>query len=291
MPNKEQLQKQINSDLSSFDIDDVKTNGITIRAGSKILKFDISEENDLSTIEEEIRNEYKLKVKEKLNVIKEKVSEKMIEMSNFINQLKNEYELKESKLKRKLKNSVIMPEVTLAHAEQGLSIVKGSRSDEIYWLVNGIYWPKFINKKPIEIKFSKKMISNIIFMIKTKKDKVVGVTTRRPIGMEYFQHYHQNDPDCWGDWHPEHEKYKSPNDIIKIARKAEALLEYINNHSIAKNSPRGLPRISTVKNHLITIDESKNQNMGQLNQQVRRSGITQINPIQSPDILNDVWST
>jgi len=291
MPNREKLQKQINSDLSSFDIDDVKTNGITIRAGSRILKFNISEEQDLSTIENEIRDEYKVKVKEKLNIIKEKVSEKMIEMSNFINQLKNEYELKEERLKRKLKNSVIMPEVNISHAEQGLSIVKGNRENEIYWMVNGIYWPKFVNKEPIELKFSKKMVSNIVFMIQTRNGRVVNVTTRRPIGMEYFQHYHQNDPDCWGDWHPENEKFDSPDDAIRIARKAEALLEYINKHSIAKNSPRGLPRLSTVKNHLLSIKESKEQSMGQLNQQIRRSGITRINPIQPPDFVSDVWST
>jgi len=147
---QKRLQEQINKDLESFDIDDVKTNGFTIRAGSKILKFKISEESDLSSIEDEIREEYKTKIKEKLNIIKDKVSEKMIEMSNFVNQLKIEYESKEERLKRKLNEAVIMPNVGLDHAREGLSIIKGQRENEIIWLVNGIYWPKFVNNRPIE---------------------------------------------------------------------------------------------------------------------------------------------
>ena len=288
---RRKLQKEINKDLESFDIDDVKTNGFTVRAGSKILKFKISEETDLSTIEDEIREEYKAKIREKLNVIKDKVSEKMIEMSNFVNQLKIEYESKEEKLKRKLRESVVMPNVGMDHARQGLSIVKGQRENEIVWLVNGIYWPKFINNQPIEAKFSKKMISNIIFMIRTRNNRIYEVSTRKPIGMEYFEHYHQNDPDCWGDWKPAEEKFDGPNDAIRVARKAEALLEYINAHSIAKNSPRGLPRLSTVKNHLITVEDAKKDSIGVLNQQIRRAGINQGRMTSTPIEDGDIWST
>lgn len=290
MDKRERLQDSINQTLDSFDTNDLKTNGFTIRAGTRILKFELSEDKDLSLIEDEIRDEFKLKVKEKLNLIKGKVSEKMIEMSNFINQLKNEYEAKEERLKKKLRESVAMPNVTMEHAQQGLSVVKGQRENEVIWLINGIYWPKFVNKQPIELKFSKKMVSNVIFMIKTRNDRVIDASTRRPIGMEFFEHYHQNNPDCWGDWHPEREKSESPNDIIKMARKMEALLEYINKHSIAKNSPRGLPRISTVENHLLSIEDAKKQSVGQLNQQIRRAGITNINTVQT-DTSGDIWST
>jgi len=105
------------------------------------------------------------------------------------------------------------------------------------------------------------------------------------------EHYHQNDPDCWGDWKPGEEKFEGPNDAIRIARKAEALLEYINAHSIAKNSPRGLPRLSTVKNHLITVEDAKKDNIGVLNQQIRRAGITQGRMTSNPIDDGDIWST
>ncbi len=287
---KDKVLKEIHNDIDSFDVDDIKTKGITIRVGSNILKFKLSEEEDLSSIENEIREEYKKRIREKLNIIKEKVSEKMIEMSNFVNQLKLEYESKEEKLKRKLRNVVIMPDVKFKHACSGLSVVKGDMENEIIWLVNGIYWPKFVNEDPIDPKFSKKMISNIVFLIKTRNNKVLELSTRKPIGMEMFEHYHQNNPDCWGDWSPSEEKFNGPDDAIRIARKAEALLEYINKHSIAKSSPRGLPRLSTVKNHLISIEKAKKQSIGSLNQQIRRAGITQTG-IGSMTDDGDIWST
>ena len=181
-----------------------------------------------------------------------------------------------------------MPDVFSSHAEKGLSLVKGRYKDELMWLVQGIYWPKKVNSTPLEGKFSKKMLTQIIYCIETKNDKVIRVSTRKPIDFSYFNHYHQSTPDCWGNWkHPA--KWETPDDIISIAREAEFVLEDINLGSIADHNPRGLPRLTTVKRHILKDDDVKDEkklDIGLLNQNARRAGITA--SVRSEE---DLWTT
>lgn len=273
--------KSVFTDLEEVDIDKIKTDGMSLRIGGKLVIFKSIEENPI-TVEEEIRQELRVKINSQQKIIRDKINKKISEMMEYHNQVKREYKRKEQKLEQTLANSVSMPEVTLDHAQRGLSVLKGNRG-EIIWLVQGIYWPKSVDDKPIEKKFSKKMISNVIFLIKTNGNNVLGVSTRQPIGLDYFEHYHQSKPDCWGHWkYPK--RFNGPDDILKIAKDAEAVLENINTGSIASSSPRGLPRKATVLKHITTkYDENP---MGALNQQVRRSGITET--VRSNDM--DVWS-
>jgi len=273
--------KSVLDDLDEVDIDKIKTEGMSLRVGNKLVVFKSVEENPI-TVEDEIRNELREKINSQQKIIRDKINAKISEMIEYFNQVKKEYRRKEQKLEQTLANSISMPEVTFDHARRGLSVLKGNKG-EIIWLVQGIYWPKTIDGKHIEKKFSKKMISNIIFMVKTKGNNVIGVSTRQPIGLDYFEHYHQSHPDCWGYWkYPK--TFESSDDIIKIAKDAEAVLENINTGSIAISTPRGLPRKSTILKHII----SKNDDdpIGILNQQVRRSGI--LSDTRSNDM--DVWS-
>ena len=273
--------KSVFEDLNEVDIDKIKTDGMSLRVGNKLVVFKSVEENSIS-VEDEIRNELREKINSQQKIIRDKINAKISEMQEYFNQVKREYARKEQKLEQTLANSISMPDVTFNHAQRGLSVLKGG-SGELIWLVQGIYWPRTIDRRPMDQKFSKKMISNIIFMIKTRGNSVIGVSTRQPLGLDFFDHYHQSNPDCWGHWkYPK--TFNSPDDIIKIAKEAEAVLENINTGSIAHSSPRGLPRKSTILKHIIS---SKEENpVGILNQQIRRSGIDA--NIRSNDL--DVWS-
>jgi hypothetical protein len=258
--------------LNEVDLDAIKSEGISLRAGNKIFKLEVSLDQDLA-IEDEIRNELKAKLSDRIKIIREKVNEKITEVSNFVNTIKIEYDRKEKDLKEQLKNATPMPNVNISHAKNGLSVVKGKDRNTLQWLVQGIFWPKYMDKKPLDKKFSKKLLSNVIFLIKTNGDKIVSVETRQPIGLNLFQHYHQQlSGDCWGNWNPIR-KWNSPNDIIKCAREAEAVLENINTASIAINNPRGMPRRDTVSRHI--INPAEENKLGILNQATKRSGITE----------------
>jgi hypothetical protein len=65
-------------------------------------------------------------------------------------------------------------------------------------------------------------------------------------GLMAFPHYHQQTTqDCWGSWsYPKN--WNTPTDILRIAKAAEAVLETINQGSLAEQNPRGLPRINTL---------------------------------------------
>ena len=268
--------------LDSADIDKLKSDGLTIRVGEKMLKLSLEREVSIPGIDE-LKKEFRDRLNTQQTAIKAKINQKIQEITEYHHQLKLEYKRKERELKEILAKSAPMPDVYEKHAKKGLSVVKGHRKGELIWLVHGVYWPKTYDQVKIEPKFSKKMISPVIFEIHTTEDNVTNVSTRKPIGLDYFSHYHQSRPDCWGSWKYPH-RYSSPDDIINIARQAEAVLENIHSGSIAEANPRGLPRQNTVKRHLLA--KEKTQEMGSLNQSARRAGISE--DIRSTD--DSVWS-
>ena len=261
---KEALGKMF-EDINSVDVDAIKNTGITIRAGNKIVKLEVVSEVPIE-IEEEIREEFRIRLREKLQEIKNRLNQKVTEIVETTSRIRIEAERKEQDLKRKLQRAHPMPDIFLDHAKRGISCVKGQGRDEIIWLVNGIYWPKFYDGKRIEPKYSKKLLTQIVIMIHTKGDLITGVSTRQLLGLEYFNHYHQQNPDCWGHWkYPSH--WKTADDLIKVARDAEAVLQNVNPHSIADQAPRGLPRKSTLSRHLTSEtnkEVSRKQNQGEI---------------------------
>jgi hypothetical protein len=279
----EKDMKFIFGQLDDVTIDNIEVDGLTIRAGTKLLKLEVISSEPIS-IEEEIRKEYKEKLHSRIQTIREKINTKISELQNFVQGIKREYDRKERDLKDKLARATPMPDVFYKHAEKGLSLVKGQNADHLIWFVQGIYWPQYVDQKPLDAKFSKKMLSNVVFQIETSGDQVTSVTTRMPIGLKFFSHYHQSKPDCWGKW-KFHRKWESPSDIVKVAREAEAVLSNINTGSIAEHSPSGLPRKATVFRHVLKDEESKKKNsMGTLNQNVRRAGITTNTRVDDPDV-------
>jgi hypothetical protein len=249
--------KEMFSIVEGVTVDDLKTDGITLRSGDKILKFEVVSEDTIS-IEDEIRAEVKLKLAEKMKEVKKNLNDRINNMMNLTKQVKEEAERKVREYKIRLSTIVSMPEISEKHAKKGLSVVKGDGKDCLVWLCRGVYWPKYVydhgdDLKQIEPRYSKKMMSEVVFVVKTEGKVVKDVSTRQPIGLQKFQHYHQRTgtmPDCWGKWNWD-ATWSTPDDILKICKEAEAVLEYINYGSLAQENPRHLPQKASLTDHLM----------------------------------------
>ena len=276
---REALSKMF-ADINSVDVDAIKNSGITIRAGNKLVKLEVVSEEPIE-IEDEIREEFRIRLREKLQEIKNRLNQKVTEIVETTSRIRIEAERKEQELKRQLQRAHPMPDVFQEHAARGISCVKGQSRDEIIWFVTGIYWPKFYDGQRIDPKYSKKLLTQIIFQIRTSGNRIHEVSTRQLIGLQYFDHYHQQSPDCWGHWTPP-SRWSTPDDLIKVARDAEAVLENVNPHSIANRSPRGLPRKNTLARHMATVSNEKVSKAQE--QEAVRTGRRYGN-----DAADDVW--
>ena len=240
--------KEMFEDLDGINVDEIQTNGITIRSGNKLIKLQVALEEPV-TIEEEIREEFRQKLAAKLQEIKNRLNTKVTEMVEMTSRIRIESERKEMELKEKIRQAKPMPEIGWIDAKHGISVVKGDRKDELIWLVRAVYAPKYVDRKPITPAYAKKLMTSIVIFIKTSGNKIVEVSTRKNHGLDYFSHYHQRNPDCWGNWSYPRE-WRSVSDLIKVAREAEAVLENVNTGSIANSTPRGLPRRRTLEKHV-----------------------------------------
>lgn len=256
--------------LDSVDVDAIRTDGVTMRIGDKILRLVVDEDSP-PVIEEQVREEFRNKLAEKLQLIKENINAKISEMSEFVNTLRREYESKERELQKRIDSvQAFPPEMNYNYLRQGLSVCKGDYRNEVYYIVNGLYWPKYVDRQAIEPSYTKKMISHIVLLFRTEGNKIKELSTRKPFGLDYFAHYHQAKPDCWGKWkYPT--TFSSCDDIIKIAQEAQIVLENINVGSIANRTPRGLPRKETLMRHLLPEGEGTTK-MKNLRQETRRLG-------------------
>jgi hypothetical protein len=247
--------KEMFTEIDTVDVENIKLNGVTIRAGNKLVRLEVVHEGTIE-IEDEIREEYRLKLREKLQEIKTRLNDKINDVVQMTSRIRQEAEVKERELKEKLQRVKAMPEITWAQAKQGVSIVQGETRDEICYLIRGVYYPKFVNERPLDPIYAKKLIAPVIFFFRTKNSRITEFSTRKPQNLEYFPHYHQQRPDCWGQFKYEKE-FRSVDDLLKIKNAAEAVLENVNIHSIANANPRGLPRKATLTRHVVGQDEKK----------------------------------
>ena len=285
---KDELKTEMETELAGITIEEVKSEGMTLRIGGKVCKFELTEE--VSLPEAEIRAEYSAKLTEKLQRIKDVLNEKMSEMTYMTEQYRQDFEEKERKLKKKLEQANLMPDITYAHAKQGLSVVQsgtGEGQNALTWLFQGVYWPKYYDGKHIDPKYAKRMISPVTLVIKTVGNRVEKVSVNKTIGLSKFDHYHRRgvESDCWGNWSPT-STWSTPDDVLKIARKAMAVLENVNPMSPGTTSPAGLPRIETLGQHTLRGEEAKRVRHS-TNRADERAGIAETDRGED----NDVWST
>ena len=171
-------------------------------------------------------------------------------------------DIKERNLRKKYADAALMPDITQSHMLKGLSVFKGNANDELIWVYKGIYNPRFVivpdpinrtkTRKPIPARLVNRLKHDILYIIGTKKEKVTSLKTTKTQKDTYdqdlplFQHYHQTaSGDCWGTF-IHSKRWKKADDIIEIAKEAEAVLEGVNKGSIASSDPAGLPKLDTL---------------------------------------------
>jgi hypothetical protein len=240
--------------IDDLHLDDFSSQTVTIRLGSKVYELVPSRIEDLD-VEEQVRKEIEDKLVEKRMKIKDTVKARMSEVSALVSSIQDEYERKERILKDTLAKSSPMPNITWYHAKRGLSLVKGDARGELIWLVKRTYNPKYIDHKSIEPLYVKKLMTNIYVRIITRDDHIVGISTHYMSNLDYFEHYHQSHPDCWGNW-VKPTSWSTPDDIIKAADDAIAVMENINTMSIARRNPAMMPRLETLRRHVKTVAEA-----------------------------------
>ena len=275
----EELKESMEGTLeeTAIDLEAVRSEGMTVRIGGRVVKLAVTEE--ISLPEDEIRAEYSAKLTEKLQLIKGVLNEKMSEMTYMVEQNRQDFEEKERALTARLNEANLMPDISYNNAQAGLSVVKGhprhSGSDVLTWLFQGVYWPKYVDGNPIEPKYAKRMISPVTLEVVTQKDRIVRTTVRKTIGLSKFEHYHSMDSqsDCWGQWSIPN-RWKTPDDILAVAREALAVLENVNTSSPGNRTPSGLPRLNTLEQHVLTGEAARNVSYS-TSRADERAGITE----------------
>jgi len=235
--------------VDNLNIEDLRTETVTLRLGDTLYEL-VPKKGQPLDIEEQIRKEFEDKLSDKRNKIKDTIKSKMNEVSAMVSSFQDEFERKEKQLKDTLAKAAPMPDVTWEHAKKGLSIVKGNGRGEIIWLLKRTYNPIYLDHMNIEPLYVKKLMTNIYLKITTRDKQIIDVSTHYMNSLEYFEHYHQRRPDCWGNWNYPRE-YKTIEDIIVIADQAMAVLENINTMSLAQRNPRLLPRLETLRRHVL----------------------------------------
>lgn len=275
-----EYQKNMLVTLDDLDVNTIISDGISIRIGNKLYQLTATKEEPLE-IEEQIRREFQTKITLKLAKIGETIKAKMAEVSGMVSSFTEEYERKELLMKDTLAKSAPMPQVSWAHAKRGLSIVKGDGRGEIFWLVKKLYNPKLVDNDVIEPLYIKKLMTNIYIVIRTTDKKVVGVSTRYMNSLEYFDHYHQARPDCWGNWKwPAN--WETADDILNIADQAIGVLGKINTMSIANRAPSLMPRLETLRKHVTRSKDALGKDI-KVDVATARESVSPTGP------MNDSW--
>lgn len=244
-------------DLESINVDNLKTQGVTLSFGGKTFKFTDLEVTNNDDVEEKIRTEFKGKLNEQQQRIRDKINSKINQLLLMHQNKQQEMERKERRLKKKFEEAALMPEINTKHMIKGLSVFKGRSNEELLWVYRATYNPRFIivsgtdNKlrKPIPARLVTRMKQSMFIVINTKHKRVTSVLTKKSDSMGRlidFPHYHQQGGgDCWGTWHHPRE-WTTADDILRVAKEAEAILETVNHGSIASREPAGLPRSQTL---------------------------------------------
>jgi hypothetical protein len=225
-----------------------------------------------------LKDDYDKRFEEENHKIAAELESVVEEYKQYASKILKQGEDEINKLKLKLSTSVIMPEITYAHAKAGLSLAKGEGGRTL-WLYHTVYAPQYYGEEPINPVLVRKMVTPIIILITTRDDDILSVETRT-LGLEYFRHYHRSGSersrhvgsDCWGGWaHPK--KFTTTDDILKCAKEAANVLVTINPNSLASRSPKGLPRESTIQQNLM---RSKTAGEIPLSKTQERAGMEQV---------------
>jgi hypothetical protein len=264
------IDKIINTDESNIQLDSESIADDTLKKafdsmpiylqkGNMVYKLEPIEEGNLTEVssikyKQLISDEL---IKYKRNLFK-KHKQEVDRLDKWMREKTEELQYKEELLEKKLHDNFQMPDINFTHARAGISVVKGEGKNRLVWLIRAVYKPTHVGESEIEPAYVKKMTTPIIILITTEKDVVISVSTAKVGDLSLFDHYHQLNPDCWGQWKWK-KTWSTPDDLLDIARQAQGVLSKINLLSIAHNNPIGLPKLYILKRHLIQPKEEKKE--------------------------------
>jgi hypothetical protein len=250
------LKGEIFEKLGVTEANDIVTNGVSIRIGNKIYTLkQVAGSTDIP-IEAEIRAEYETKFMSRLSEIGKFVNEKMSGIHTLVTSIKGELDRREVELKRRMENLPFpMPTISTQETRRGLSIMKNpDNENEIFWIIPAWYGPKWVDDRKIKTSYISKLVRPMrIFICTNRENKITGLSTRKMTNLEFFSHYHQVRPDCWGNWKWSSEKFAGPADAIRIADIAIGIIDKVNTSSIGNRSPEDLPSITTLRGKLESL--------------------------------------
>jgi hypothetical protein len=265
----EKRHNEMIRDLESISVEGLKSEGLQLTIGGKTYKFTDLEVVENEGLEDKLRKEFKEKLNTQQQRIRDKINQKINQLLIMHQQKQQEMDRKEQQMKRKYAESALMPEINSTHFSKGLSVTKGSSNDELIWIYSGTYNPRFISmmsetygsrnrvKKRIPTRLVDRLKRPVFIFIHTKKGTITSVLTKSLSNGSFisFPHYHQTGTnDCWGNW-KYNSRWEKPDDILRVAKDAEAVLETINYSSIASRGPSGMPRIQTIINAVESLPD------------------------------------
>jgi hypothetical protein len=278
------------------DLSNIQSEGITIRSGSKILKFRVTEETALPD-DVAYRKELEAKFSQAHNVLKSELEEYKNQMKVSLDKEKQKLAQSQAELDRRINAVSVLPALTESHLNLGLSVAitdgssRNNRNGGLVWSFKTVYAPKMVGNRRIEPDYAKRLVTPVVIVVRTDKDsKVHSVVVNQYIGNNKFHHYHSmsNSSDCWGQFHYSGKVINNPNDMITFCREAAFLLEVINDMSIGTRNPRGLSRFETLSKHLLPVDAGVPEGNARSNTTNSRNERSGVNP---EAISNDnVWS-
>lgn len=281
------FDKNINSSLNDeFIHNEIKTKGISLRVGNKIVKF-AHLEDELITLEDEIVKDYHKAYQQKIDFLNTELKQQSDEYKFMYDKKMKEINNLKHELSEQLRNSNLMPDITYEHFQQGLSITKNHpdySGPNIVWAYQGNYHVKYLNRDRIDPAYSiKKLNKPVIIEIVSSGFNILSVKVLN-IDKTKFIHYHSfsHGADCWGNWLYGSIEAKTPDDIITIAKKSLDVLSVLNEMSIANRTPRGLPRLPTIRKNLLTAETPTNNAQEQTEQET---------PLRPRRPRQTIWNT
>lgn len=277
-------------ELSSLD--NIKTDGISIRVGGQIIKFVADDVQDI-TVEQEVRNELKEGYNQEVETLRSQVENLKGALKSQVKQKNRELDRRERELDERLRTNIALPTITEEQMRMGLTVSRDRRNRGYYWSFICVYAPKYVSDKIIDPSFAKRLMTPIrIFIHCDDSWRVDNVKLVKLINCEKFQHFHSmnEDSDCWGDFKFSGTILDDCDKAIKFVRDIQATLETINRMSIGNRAPKGLSRLTTVEKHLLTERPDPENNKRTTNASRRNDRAGFDDSVNSGD-STDTWST
>jgi len=256
---------------------DIKAQGISIRVGNQIVKFVADETQDI-LVEDEVRNDFQTQYDAEYDKLKAQYDSLVKSTKEQAKRVTQELDSREKALRELARNTVQLPVLTESHIRQGLAVSRSGDGNNGYlWSFICIYAPKYVNDKVIDPGFANRMMTPMRIFINTDSSwKVTNVRLMKLINCEKFQHYHStgSNRDCWGEMKYSGEVLDTPEKALIFIRRVQSVIETINRFSIGNGTPRGLPRLSTVEQHLLSerSDPQNNARGGDASKRNERAG-------------------